>query len=377
MRLRTIAVLLYGAASSAQVAIDPARYPSLIRYLDPRPGDVSFTCEVSPIAPVLNFSFRFQAGYVVRVSMAQFTGAGHRWNMIVEVAPQGGGRTVYFGRQLPLPEIPPTRKSAEFAGGYLVGEGRYRVRWLMLDDRQRVCRKEWTVEVKPRLSERRVKVSIPPSTVSELTWENMLQPAKASAEGPARDLTLLLDIAPLSLRRTRLRAADRLLLIALTSSVLESVPARRVRLVAFSLDQQREIFRRESLAPGDLEQLVQALEGVELASVDYRVLQNPQGSQLLLGQLVEQELAASPPSGTVLFVGPAVRYLDKVAVDSLERPAGLAPNFYYFQYRPILRRPVAYLPDTINRLVSRLKGKSFVIRTPADFQKAIDRLGKT
>jgi len=248
----------------------------------------------------------------------------------------------------------------------------------MLDERLRVCRRQWTVEVKPRPSERRVKLAMQPNTVEEFAWENSFQkarPADADA-APPRSLTVLLDIAPLSLRRQRLRAADRLLLIALTSSVLESVPAKRVRLVAFSLDQQREIFRRDALAPGDLDQLEQVMEGVELATVDYRVLQNPGGYQRLLSGLVERELAASPPSDTVLFLGPAVRYLDKVAANFAERPASFAPRFYYFQYRPILRGPVAYLPDTIDRLVSRLKGKNLVIRTPADFQKAIEQMGK-
>jgi hypothetical protein len=32
------------------------------------------------------------------------------------------------------------------------------------------------------------------------------------------------------------------------------------------------------------------------------------------------------------------------------------------------------LPDIINSLVARLKGKSFVIRTPADFEKAIGKI---
>jgi len=92
MRLRTIAVLLYAAALSAQVAIDPARYRPLIRYLDPQPGETSFVCEVTPIRPSLNFSFRFQAGYAVRVPMGQFPGSGHRWNMVVEILPVAGAR---------------------------------------------------------------------------------------------------------------------------------------------------------------------------------------------------------------------------------------------------------------------------------------------
>jgi len=271
----------------------------------------------------------------------------------------------------------------EFGGGYLLGEGRYRARWVMRDERQRVCRKQWSIEVKPHSAERHVRVAMPPNAVSEFSWQSILQPRRAATDAPPRNLTILLDVAPVSPRRgqraPRLRASDRLFLIALTSAVLESVPARRVRLVAFTLDQQKEIFRRDSLAPGDLEQLQQALDTVELGTVDYRVLRNPRGYQDLLADLVNRELSAASPSAAVLFLGPVAPYVDKVPTgkllsEALEKRETAAPRFCYFQYRLVLGRPVSYLPDTIDSLVARLKGKSFVIRTPADFEKAIHRL---
>lgn len=373
-RFRTLVGLLCAAGCCAQVAIDPERYRPLVRYLDPQPGETPFSCAVRPIAPALNFSFRFQAGYYARVPLAQFTGAGHRWEVIVEVAPRGGGPPAYFGQQLALPEVPPTRNLGQFAGGYLIGEGSYHARFAIVDDRRRVCRAEWSIVVKPRPSERRVKVPMPPRTVSEFTWENVLHLERGATDARARNLTVLLDVAPLVSFRTRLRPSDHLLLLTMVSAALERIPARRVRLVAFSLDQQREIFRRDSLAPGDLHDLARELQGVELGTVDYHVLQNRNGYRDLLSKLVEQEAAASPPSDTVLFLGPAVRYLDKMPAGSLPQPGESGPRFYYLQYRPVLRRAISYLPDVIDSAVSRMKGKNFVIRTPADFEKAIEHL---
>jgi len=57
----------------------------------------------------------------------------------------------------------------------------------------------------------------------------------------------------------------------------------------------------------------------------------------------------------------------------MEKPAG-GPRFFYFQYRPVFRRAVAVTPDSINFTISNLKGKNVVIRTPADFAKAIESL---
>jgi hypothetical protein len=368
------AVVLCAAVASAQVAIDPKRYPWLVRHLDPQPEETSFTCAVMPVPPALNFSFRFGAGYIVRVPMDQFRGPGHRWDTVVEITPRETGKSVYFGRQLPLPDVPATRASAEFGGGYLLGEGQYRARLAMLDERRRVCRKQWTIEVKPRASERRVGMRIPPNTAAELSWKNIFAAPRASGEGASRNLTVLLDVAPLSPRRLRLRATDRMLLVTLVSAVLESVPARRLRLVAFSLDQQKEIFRRDSLEASDLEQLASTLEGVELTTVDYHVLQNAGGYRTLLGNLVARELRSSPRPDTILFVGPTVRHDGKAPAAALEGIEGPPPRVYYFQYRPIFRRAVSNLPDIISSLVARLKGKSFVIRTPTDFEKAIGKV---
>jgi hypothetical protein len=293
--------------------------------------------------------------------------------------------------RVPLPEVPATRVSGEIEGDYLLGEGRYRARWVMLDDRQRVCRKQWSIQVKPSFSERHMKLAMEHNAVSEFSWESILGPGLVAADAPPRDLTILLDVASIAPRRgqgtfqwarqgpPQLGESDRLLLIALASSVLESVPARRVRLVAFNLDQQKEIFRREWMTPGDLAELRQALDAVQPGAVDYHLLRNPRGYRDLLAGLVNRELSDDSSSADVLFLGPVAPYVDNMPVGKLEFPAleerdGAMPRFYYFQYRPFLTRPVSYFPDIIDSLVARLKGKRFVIHTPVDFERAIRRL---
>ena len=64
----------------------------------------------------------------------------------------------------------------------------------------------------------------------------------------------------------------------------------------------------------------------------------------------------------------------EVPANAVDRPAGSAPRFYYIQYRSPFRRQPATLPDIIATLVSRLKGRSFIIRTPADFERAIAKI---
>ena len=188
--------------------------------------------------PLLNFSFRFQAGYLVRVPMEQYFGPGHRWGIVTRITPEGGS-PVYFGNNFRLPDVPKTRNSAEIGGGYQLGEGRYQVRWVLADETGRVCRKDWTIEAKLNRGERKVKVAMAPNSVSDLSLRG-LRPTR-----PASD-----DAAPVRLTGPDARgpgfsppdpygARDRVMLLGTLSSLLERMPTKSVRLVVFNLDQQR------------------------------------------------------------------------------------------------------------------------------------------
>ena len=113
MRPLAIALLL-ASACAAQVIVDPARFGSVLKSLEPRADEKPLRCEVTPIRPSLNFSFRFQAGYVVRVPMNQYSGSGHGWAMLTRITPEGGGRQpVYLVGRTRLPSIPKTKVDVE------------------------------------------------------------------------------------------------------------------------------------------------------------------------------------------------------------------------------------------------------------------------
>jgi hypothetical protein len=143
--------------------------------------------------------------------------------------------------------------------------------------------------------------------------------------------------------------------------------------VVFSLDQEKTLLRQDALAPGALGRVAQALNGAELGLVDYHVLQNPKGYVGFLAGLMNQELRAETPSDVVVFLGPETRYEDKLPQTALEDPHGAAPQFFNLQFRPDFR-PGLGSPDSISRATARLKGKTIIIRTPADFAKAIEQI---
>jgi hypothetical protein len=368
--------ILLSTVGWAQAIVDPNVIPRIVSRLEPRWDDSPLACSVSTYGPALNFSFRMQAGYVVRIPMDQFFGPRHAWFTLVRLTPTEGDRKpVYLVSRTRLPDVPKTKAEVEIGGGYLLGEGRYDVRWMMLDERGRVCRKDWHIEARLSRAERRAKVAMPPNSVAAFSLVGSLGETRARDDSAPFSLTILMHAAPMFPRRTHLRVSDRMLLLGSLGALLERLPARAVRLVVFNLDQHKELYRKDDFGIDLLDQVAQSLNELELNSVDIKVLQQPKGHVDLLADLVNRELRAARPSDAVVFLGPSTRYEDKLPRAALER-ADPVPRFFFFEYRPLLRRMVPAFTDTLASAVSGLKGKTLIIRTPAEFAKAIDQLEK-
>src|SRR5215470_17869216 len=183
-----------------------------------------------------------------------------------------------------------------------MGEGRYQAAFVLYDDSGRVCRKNWGIEAKRGYHDRNVKVAMEPNTVTSFTRVRRNDERNKDDAPPFR-LTILMHAAPMSPRRQRLGARDAVMLLGTLSSLLERLPARDVRLVVFNLEQQKEIFRQDDFHIAQMEQVAQAIDGLQLGTLDYHILQNHKGHVDLLADLVNQELTAPSPADVVLFLG--------------------------------------------------------------------------
>jgi len=371
-------IFILTASLPAQTIVDPARLSDDQKNFEPRSTDKPLHCEVMPIHPTLDFNFRLQSGYLMRVPMNQYEGSGHAWFVLERITPQEGNQQpVYLAARVRLPTVPAQNKNEiETGGGYYLGPGRYDVAWKLMDDSGRVCRKTFTVDAKPSHAERKVKVAMEPGTVAQFGGRRAPNAVRDKDDAAPLRVTVLLHAAPISPRRSRMTPRDRLMLMGILSSFLERVPVRNVRLTAFNLEQQRELYRQDHFQPGNMGELGQSINSMELALVDYHVLQNRGGHLDLLTDIINRELTEQSPSDVVLFLGPLARFDDKIHADDLERPQPAGPKFVYFQYRPPMRVQQAVLPDTIAKAVGKLKGKTFIIRTPGDFAKAIEQVEK-
>ena len=255
---------------------------------------------------------------------------------------------MYFASRYRLPEVPKTNAEIEVGGGYLLGEGRYRVAWKLQDETGRVCRKEWNVEAQRSQGDGKVKVGLPPLrwTASRVgRWRPPQQRRRAA--DPAHDPDAR---GPQHPRRTRMTARDRVLLLGTLSSLLDRLPTRSVRLVVFNLEQQRELFARTN-SPRRGSAMWRSRSTA--SNSDWWTItccRIARGHVDLLADLVRQEVNAPQPSDVVLFLGPMARYLEKMPDSLIEKPPTGNPRFFYFQYRPFMRMEATPGRDPLRRL---------------------------
>jgi len=389
------ASLLWAPATLAQQVTSLGNLPAAVSGFENSQAHEPLPCSVHPVKPALNFGFRFQAGYTLETSLDPYVGAEHHWYIVFRVTPENG-QPVYF---LDSIDVPAPRRAdfiAENTGAFQLGEGRYNVKWSLLDDVGRVCRQEWTVDAHLTSGERSERVAMPPDTVGDLSWRPT---ESANAVAKSRYVTILLNAAIPALRRNG-PVVDRWgMLLSVLASLVEQMPEANVRVVAFDPEQQRELFRKDDFTRADMGDVAHVSNARERWAVDYQVLQNPSGKWDFLRVLEDKESHAPSPADTVIFLGVPEARFDKLPPGMPGLQSGT--RFFYLQYgfvpsmprnivingmgrgtgrgmggispdtMPLAPPGAMVQPDLIEQSVRRLNGKTFVISSPADFSKAL------
>jgi len=368
-------MILYPAFAAAQLpvaAADAQKVTSAFDTLSPN----SLKCFIEKWNPFLDFALRFQSGYVVHCRLGVFEGKKVIVAIYLRVTPEGKPPALFAsGYRLPAitPDMPlaktPNKLKQEIglSGVVSFGEGLYSVDVLVMDDRGRSCRKHWKIKVAPDRSQRRVHLAIDPLTVQSFdrkTW-NVPPPQRS---GGLR-LTVLLDAAPINPYQSSLRAWDRMFLLECIYSLLRQMPYKSVRLVAFNLDQQREIFRRDPFDDAAFLALSRSLQEIETGTISVQALKK-RNSPEFLTNLANQELAADAPSDVVILLGPNARSDANIRPELLTRTPD-SPPLFYFHYIPWVGNA---FPDAFQNLTKAAAGKTFQIHSPADFDQAIQKI---
>lgn len=367
------------ASSRAQVPLtdteDIARVNGFFRASSPD----ALKCSLDQWSPSLGFDFRFVSGYAIGCRLSVFEGKQVTLINYVRVTPEGSAPAL-LASLYRIPEITPEmlrlaggnleKMKSEFAmsGAFCLGEGRYSVELLVRDNQGRTFRKKWRLHVAARHSERDVQLAMKPLTVTAID-ESSWQTVSSQKRGNLR-LTILLDAAPINPYQPRLHAWDRAFLLQCVYSLLRQTPHQSVRLVAFNLELQQEVFRADPFDSAAFLHLSQALEEIETASISVQALKQ-RNSPLLLATLAGQELKAVEHSDAVIFLGPNSRMDLNLSAGIFTEKRPLNPPFFYFEYFPW---PGPNFPDVIERLTKAADGKTYQIHSPVELDQAIEKM---
>lgn len=372
-------LVLLSAAAHAQLPLTPDQAQALDARFSQASQHNGLSCELQLLKPFLDFAFSFEGGYILRCPLRQFEGKASSLLTFTRITPESGAATTLADR-FEIPSLPPVLRheitwkhfsdEAELSGVFALGEGKYRVDLLVLDDQMRGYRKSWNTEAFAHGREKHAAMAMPPnSAASAMIWPTQSNPNLAGNRSRLR-LTVLLDAAPIQPYALRLRAWDRAFLLQSLASLLRDTSSVSVRLIAFNLDQRQEIFRQNDFGHSDLPNLATALRRLELGTVSYHTLQDQQGWSALLAKLVNDEQAADQLSNAVIFLGPRIRVEQKVPREMLKL-GRTTPRLFYFEYFPTFGHD---FPDTIHYLTTACKGTVLKMHTPSELADGIQKM---
>jgi hypothetical protein len=361
--------------AKAQTILEPTDRTKFNTLFDQFKGD-PLKCNVHTEEPWVDFGFRFELRYTVDCEIRQFGGSAAELKAFLRVRPEEGSEII-LGEQFAVPAAPKRladedlrRMPAmmEFSGALAAGIGVYDMELLLVDDHNRIYRRHWKAKAFPNHRESNLNFSMLPNTLAPLHTTPI--PIRSSGGGGGQ-LTVLINAAPLNPWSRKLRAWDRAFLLDSLSSLLRQLSYSSVRVVAFNLEQQQEIFRKENFTEPDMRQLARALRSLELGAVAYSTLQRKEGwAELLLG-LLQEEKRTEQPSNAVVFLGPTLRLDEKVPLPILASHETLTLPLFCVAYYP---RMGADFPDSIQHLTTALKGKVFRIHSPSELAQNLEKL---
>jgi hypothetical protein len=385
IRLRLVpGILLMNAALvSAQVPIVGSGPQGLVRIFstdsavlelqDPRDD---LPCRVTPIKPALGFDLRLHTGYEVSIPLKELAGPENLLTILFRVTSEDRrDETVYFTQRVLVPLIEPEASGdAYLQGAFDVGEGRYHVDWLMRDRSERVCSHYWDVDTALTSKDREISLALPPGFVGATEFEQFKEepPVQRVQGEPLLNVKVLLNFAPQNAHSPVLQPLDTGALVSILRGISREPRFGKFSLVAFNLQEQRVICRQENADRIDFPALGEALQSLNLGTVDLKRLSEKHGDTQFLAELIRQEVGLEQRPDALVFAGPKAILEENVARQTLQELGDLDYPVFYMNYN--LQPYNNPWRDTIGTAVKFLRGTEFTISRPRDLWFAISEM---
>ena len=382
-----LAIAILSPPAIAQSLIPSDKAPSVNQLFENRTKRNTLKCYIEVKRPSVGFSLDYVIEYILDIPSSEVR-VGDKLVAYVRVKP-AGTEPVLLSEDFDIPSQLPAFKVREWEvdGSFALGEGNYAVELLVLDESGRSAYKHWGVSL-DAWPEHAVASRLNPLTVEAIPstfWHGYLDP-----RGPCA--AVLLDATVPSRSNDHswnayLWKKDVRFLLDALPTLLAKLSPRSVRVVAFNMDQQSEVFRSENFDAAGLSDLETALRDVQSATVPNPPLDS--GSKFkFLSELIREQVSSScRQRNEVVILGPRINWDDAAPKLTMDADKTGTSRLLYFEYYGFQRFPSGEtnddfnsvhvsdtydLPshnaaDAIEHFVLALRGTVFHIRTGGDF----------
>jgi hypothetical protein len=326
-------------------------------------------CRIRPVNPELQFDFSFHPSYDLEIPLRELAET-KSITAVFRVIPEGRPEeAVHFRQKWTVPELPDKPAgSVHLRGEFVVGEGEYRVDWLMRDDSERYCSASWRVSARLKSRDRQVALHLAPRAILPFTTD-LFQP-----EAPVpRDLNqplkirILLHLSAPSKSAAAMRTAETMALLSMLRNIAREPRIGSVSITAFNIDQGRILYRQQAASQIDFPGLGQAIQQSSFGTISVQTLREPVDAARFMSDLLIQECAGDEIDA-LIFIGPA-RSPEAGAWRNLPKALStITYPVFYLNYNPMaLSNPWR---DSIGSVVKFLRGVEYVIAEPRDVSLA-------
>jgi hypothetical protein len=335
-------------------------------------------CSVVSAKPLLGFDLRYHSGYEVSIPLRELAGSENLLTVLFRVTPTDpAGDVMYFTHRIRVPAVEEDAKGdAYLQGGFDIGEGKYHMDWLMRDRSERVCSSSWDFEAELPSKDKQIELAIPAGRIRASDHEQFQDepPIVRSTEDPPLNVKVMVNFAPQKTRSATLQPLDTAALVAILRNISRDPRIGRFSLVAFNLQEQRIVYRQENAEKIDFPALGDALESLNLGTIDLKRLSNPNGDTEFLTSLIRQEVGSGDGTtpDALVFAGPKALLEESVPQDTLREIGDLQYPVFYMNYN--LYPNTIPWNDTISKAVKFFKGYEYTISKPRDLWYAVTEM---
>jgi hypothetical protein len=334
-------------------------------------------CTVTPSKPALGFDLRFHAGYDVTLPLKDLAGSENALNILFRVSPQNHpDRLIYFTQHIRVPKLEEDAKGDAFLqGGFDLGEGNYHVDWLMRDRSERVCSFSWDSEATLSTKDRSINLAIGPGEIQRTDREQFKEepPVQRVSNEPPLNVKVLVNFAPQDASSAALQPVDTSALVSILRSISREPRIGKFSIVAFNMQEERVVYRQEGADRIDFPALGEAINSLNLGTVDLKRLGEKHGDTDFLAGLVRHEVG-SPTShpDALIFAGPKVMLDSNVPPDALKEAGEVNFPVFYMNYN--LNPQAVPWKDAISHTVHFFRGYEYTITHPRDLRFAVSEM---